>query len=162
MHGRSLSLPACAVRRFPVRLPGNADGDLLLRRHTAGEPTFPHPTSEDLIAIDASRKAGGEYLYKVKVQIGARWAGYMERGRSRYAFGSTTVSFGITEKGKVQNVKVVKNTSNAEFAGMCRSVVEQLTFPPPNEDSIRLMRGGELPVTLHFNYLSPSPRPAGS
>jgi TonB family protein len=141
---------------------GNVDGDLLLRRHTPGEPTFPHPTSEDLIVIDASRKAGGEYLDKVKAQIGTRWSAYMERGRSRYAPGSTTVSFGITEKGKVQNVRVVKNTSNAEFAGMCRSVVEQSTFSPPNEDSIRLMRDGELPVTLHFNNLSPSPHPAGS
>lgn len=137
---------------------GNVEGDLLLRQYTPGEPTFPRPTADDLIVMDASRKAGSEYLDKVKAQIGTRWFAYLERGRSLYAPGSTTVSFGITEKGNIQNVRVVKNSSNARFAGMCRSAVEQSSFSPPNEDSMRQMRNGEIPVTLHFNYHSPLPR----
>jgi TonB family protein len=141
---------------------GNVDGDLLLKRYVPGEATPVETTNKARIIINSPPGAKGTYVDNVKSQLGSRWYYYVSEGKDRYRPGSATLSFGITPEGRVRNVQVIKNTSNAAFAAMCRRVVEEAKFAPPTEEASKLMKDGELKFRLSFNYLSSAPTPATS
>jgi TonB family protein len=141
---------------------GNVDGDLLLKRYVPGEATPAEITNKARIVINSPPGSKGSYFDKVRSELGSRWYYYLSEGKDRYRPGNATVSFVITPEGRVRNIQVFKNTSNAEFAAMCRRVVEEAKFAPPTEEASKLMKDGELKFSLSFNYLSSPQGPATS
>jgi hypothetical protein len=131
---------------------GDIDGDLLLRRYVPGEPTPVKIRTTAKIEIEYPGSSNSSYIKKVQTDLGSRWIRYVMDGKDLYTSGAVTISLAITPEGRVRGIHVVKNTSNAEFAALCRHVLEESNFGPSTEEARQLMKDGELKLTLHFIY----------
>jgi len=66
--------------------------------------------------------------------VGARWYQYMERRRDVIGIGTARLSFTIDRSGRVNNLRVLENTANEAFAGVCLQSVQELKLPAIPED----------------------------
>jgi hypothetical protein len=103
--------------------------------------------------VDAVKTPLGTYLKQVKAQIGSRWFYYMKQRRDLFATGSAKISFVITKDGKVRDVRVIDNTSNAAFALMCQQCITEAEITPPPDEAAPVMPNGQLEHDFTFNYV---------
>lgn len=103
--------------------------------------------------VDAVATNRGRYMKTINQIVGSRWTYYMRDARqsSLLTAGQVTVRFRISSKGKLMQVRVVENTSNAAHAALCqRAFLESegdFEAPPPE-----LLRQGVFED--NFNFLA--------
>jgi len=76
------------------------------------------------------------YTPKVKAALGARWGDAVTQRMSEFSPGSVDVIFKLDAAGKVTEVAVKDNTSNAPFAKFCDQFVRETKFEAPPEGAL--------------------------
>jgi TonB family protein len=82
--------------------------------------------------------------------VGARWYQYMERRRDVIGIGTARLSFSIDRSGRVTNLRVIENSANEAFAGVCLQSVQELKLPPIPEDVASTLPAEGLQAELTF------------
>lgn len=112
-------------------------------------------------SVDAVATPMGKFTKQVNTMIGSRWTYYVQNPPEPglYAFGVAEVKFYITQEGKVEDVRVLRNSANRSFAEMCVAAIRDAqrndadSFRPP-EGALEVMRDGRFECSLTFNYYS--------
>ena len=92
----------------------------------------------------------GRYQKQMYDAVGARWYQYMERRRDVIGIGTARLSFSIDRSGRVTNLRVLENTANEAFAGVCLQAVQELKLPPIPEDVAATLPSEGLQAELTF------------
>jgi outer membrane biosynthesis protein TonB len=103
-------------------------------------------------AVDAVATPLGRYQKAVKSAIGSRWYHYISGKMDVIAPGSLKVRFAIDAKGRVTDVAVESNTSNASFAALCERAVREAEIAPPPPDAFEPLDGGQLDMSFTFSF----------
>jgi TonB family protein len=92
----------------------------------------------------------GRYQKQMYDAVGARWYQYMERRRDVIGIGTARLSFSIDRSGRVTNLRVLENSANEAFAGVCLQSVQELKLPPIPEDVASTLPAEGLQAELTF------------
>jgi outer membrane biosynthesis protein TonB len=92
----------------------------------------------------------GRYQKQMYDAVGARWYQYMERRRDVIGIGTARLSFSIDRSGRVTNLRVIENSANEAFAGVCLQSVQELKLPPIPEDVASTLPAEGLQAELTF------------
>lgn len=112
-------------------------------------------TNRGMNSVDANQTPRGVYAKQVKAAIGSRWYHFMKQHPDRYAIGSVKLRYSITRDGKIADVRVEDNTSNASFGLMCERCVREAELTPPPSDVVETMPGEKFEDTFTFTILPP-------
>lgn len=101
-------------------------------------------------AVNANATPLGKYKKRVFDAIGSRWLHYVDSHLDVLSIGTAKLSFFVTRDGRVEDIKLVSNTSNATFAMICERAIREaeITKPPPG--SLDQMRDGRLEYFVPF------------
>src|SRR2546423_1071244 len=91
-------------------------------------------TNRGMSAVNAVGTPLGRYEKMIYDAIGSRWNAYVQQRLDLISLGSAHVSFSVDRKGKVKNLKVIKNDSNEAFANVCLQSILEIQLPPIPED----------------------------
>lgn len=109
-------------------------------------------TNRGRAAVDAVATPLGRYQKAVKAAIGSRWYFYTTSRMDVIAPGSLKVSFVIDAEGKVSDIHVESNTSNASFAELCERALREAEIAPLPPDILEILPGGQLDMTFTFSF----------
>ena len=70
------------------------------------------------------------YQKRVTDAIGSRWYAYTESQRDVLSIGTVRMNFRILANGHITGLKILSNTSNEQFANLCKRAVLESRFPP--------------------------------
>ncbi|MEY2525631.1 MAG: hypothetical protein QOE73_402 [Verrucomicrobiota bacterium] len=70
------------------------------------------------------------YQKMVHDAVGSRWYNYVTPKPDLISIGTARVSFWIDRDGRVQNLKIIRNTSNEYFAKICTQSILEVKLPP--------------------------------
>ena len=87
-------------------------------------------SNRGISSVNAFGTPLGRYEKVMKDAIGSRWYAYMEQRREMANIGTLKVHFVIDRRGKVQNLKIMENTSNETFANICLQAILEASLPP--------------------------------
>lgn len=105
-------------------------------------------------SVDAEQSTRGLYARQVEAAFGSRWYFFMKKNPDRYLTGTATVRYAISRDGKVSDVRLVENTSNASFGLMCLQCVREAEIIPPPAEVLETMGSGEkFEDDFTFNYV---------
>jgi hypothetical protein len=85
----------------------------------------------------ASDLAAQEYVKRVSEVISSMWMRELERNRDMTVAGTVEVAFRVTALGKVENLKIISNTSNEAVANTCIYVITKAQLPPIPADALK-------------------------
>jgi hypothetical protein len=105
-------------------------------------------------SVDAVKTPLGVYKKQIGEAIGSRWTFYVKDQMANVLIGQASVNFFITKDGRVQNARVVSNTSNDSFARVCERSVIDAEFPPAPPEVFDVMKDGRLEITYTFYLYS--------
>jgi hypothetical protein len=91
-------------------------------------------SNRGISSVNAIGTPLGRYQKIVTDAIGSRWLAYTESRRDLITIGTFTVHFFVDRNGKIQNLKVLGNTSNEAFANICLQSILDSKLPPIPED----------------------------
>ena len=92
----------------------------------------------------------GRYQKQMYDAVGARWYQHMEQRRDLVSIGTARLSFTIDRSGHVNNLRVIENTANEAFAGVCLQSVQELKLPPIPDDVATTLPSEGLQAELTF------------
>lgn len=96
----------------------------------------------------------GRYKKTLSEAISSRWRYYVDHRMELLNFGTATISFYVTEDGKVEALQLLSNTSNQSFADCClKSIMEAKLSPIPPEIASTL-QNKKLDVEYRFTICS--------
>jgi TonB family protein len=96
----------------------------------------------------------GRFRKAVEDAVGSRWYYYMRDKRDLVNFGSVRISFDVRSDGKVEDVKVVSNSSNETLASLSLQSIIDANLPPMPEDLAPMLTGDPMEFTLTFTFTS--------
>ena len=96
----------------------------------------------------------GRFRKAVEDAVGSRWYYYMRDKRDLVNFGSVRISFEVRSDGKVEDVKVVSNSSNETLASLSLQSIIDANLPPMPEDLAPMLAGDPMEFTLTFTFSS--------
>ncbi len=94
----------------------------------------------------------GRYLRQVENAIGSRWYFYIKRDAAFVAPGAVRIMFKIDRAGKVNNLQVFANTSNAAFASTCTQSIMDAELPPIPDEVASTLFTQRLELPFTFTY----------
>jgi outer membrane biosynthesis protein TonB len=103
-------------------------------------------------AVDAVKTPLAVYKKQVNAAIGSRWYFYVKQRRDLITLGSAKVSYAITREGKITDIKILENTSNAAFGMICEQSIREAEIGPPPDEAQSAMNDGRLEGDLTFTY----------
>jgi outer membrane biosynthesis protein TonB len=103
-------------------------------------------------AVDAVKTPLAIYKKQVNAAIGSRWYFYVKQRRDLITLGSAKVSYAITKEGKITDIRIVENTSNAAFGMICEQSIREAEIGPPPDEAQSAMNDGRLEGDLTFTY----------
>ena len=102
-------------------------------------------------AVDAVRTPLGVYKKQISEAIGSRWHYYVKQRNDLITVGIARVTFFVTKEGRIQNVRVIDNTSNETFSIVCSQSVREAELPAPPAEAFEAMKDGRMEITFTFN-----------
>ena len=93
-------------------------------------------TNRGISSVNAVGTPFGRYQKQINDAIGSRWYYYVAQKGDLVAIGNVRLSFTIDRNGKVQNLKILENSSNETFANVCLQSVMDAQFPPVPEEIV--------------------------
>jgi outer membrane biosynthesis protein TonB len=91
-------------------------------------------SNRGISSVNALGTPLGRYQKIVTDAIGSRWYAYTQSRGEMMGIGTFTVHFWVDRSGKIQNLKVISNTSNETFANICLQSILDAKLPPIPED----------------------------
>jgi TonB family protein len=64
------------------------------------------------------------------------------------------VSFVVRENGKVENIRVVRNSSNESFAACSVQAIMEAEIPPIPKELVPMLANGRIEIDYSFTILS--------
>ena len=110
---------------------------------TPAPPPTPAPPKRSR-AIESTLSA---YMPKVKAALGTGWAAALQLRAAEFQPGNVSVTFKLDLEGKVTNVTVTENSSNAAFGKFCEEHIRGITFAPP---PAKALEDGTLEIPFTF------------
>ena len=106
-------------------------------------PPTPAPPKRSR-AVESTLSA---YMPKVKAALGTGWAAALQLRAAEFQPGTVSVTFKLDLEGKVTNVTVTENSSNAAFGKFCEEHIRGITFAPP---PAKTLEDGTLEIPFTF------------
>ena len=102
-------------------------------------------------AVDAVKTPLGVYKRQISEAIGSRWHYYVKQRNDLVTVGVARVTFFVTKAGRIQDVRVIDNTSNETFAIICAQSIREAELPPAPPETFEAMKDGRMENTFTFN-----------
>ena len=100
--------------------------------------------------VDAVRTPLGTFKKQISEAIGSRWQYYVKQHGDIITTGVTRVTFFVTKDARIQDVRVINNTSNESFAQICSQSVREAELASAPADAFDVMKDGRLEITFTF------------
>ncbi len=113
----------------------------------AADPAPTPPTPEPPKRSRAVESTLSAYMPKVKAALGTGWAAALQLRAAEFQPGNVSVTFKLDLEGKVTNVTITENSSNAAFGKFCEEHIRGITFAPP---PTKALEDGTLEIPFTF------------
>lgn len=100
--------------------------------------------------VDAIGTPLGLYRKRVADAIGSRWYYYVNQRMDLITQGDVHIKFTVNEQGRVEDVKILSNTSNEIFGNYCVQSVTEARIPALPPDVSASLQNGRLEIEYHF------------
>src|SRR6266508_2372825 len=112
-------------------------------------------TSRGVSSVNALGTPLGRYMKTLLDAIGSRWYAFVDQKNDLIRIGTTRVVFVVDRSGRVNNLKILENTSNEALANVCIQSIQDAQLPPiPDDVAAMLTPEGtavDLPLTIFPN-----------
>lgn len=112
-------------------------------------------SNRGISSVNALGTPLGRYQKFLFDAIGSRWYASVEKQLDLFSIGTARITFRVDRDGRIQNLRVIDNTSNESFINYCIQAVQEAQVPPMSDDlAATLPPEGlevELPFTIYAN-----------
>ncbi|HEX4631980.1 MAG TPA: hypothetical protein VH188_13565 [Chthoniobacterales bacterium] len=114
------------------------------------KPMTGNITNRGPSSVNAVGTPLGRYQKLMYDAVGARWYQHTRERQDLISIGTTRLTFTVDRWGKVNNLRVVENTANEAFAGICLQSVQELKLPPIPDELVNTLPSEGLQQELTF------------
>lgn len=101
-------------------------------------------------AVAAEATPLGRYKKNLSEAISSRWYYYIDDHMELLSFGTATISFYVTQQGKVDHLRIISNTSNQAFADCCIKSIMEAKLPIIPPEVAATLQEGHLEIEYRF------------
>jgi TonB family protein len=94
----------------------------------------------------------GRFQKAVQDAVGSRWYYYVRERGDLINIGTVQIRFYVRPDGKVEDVKVLRNSSNETLASTSLQSIIEANIPPMPEDLVPMFSGERMEFTMSFNF----------
>jgi TonB family protein len=94
----------------------------------------------------------GRFEKAVQDAIGSRWYFYVRERSDLINIGTVQIKFYVRPDGKVEDVKVIRNSSNETLASTSLQSIIEANIPPMPDELAPLLSGDRMEFTMSFNF----------
>jgi TonB family protein len=94
----------------------------------------------------------GRFQKAVQDAIGSRWYYYVRERSDLINIGTVQIKFYVRPDGKVEDVKVLRNSSNETLASTSLESIIEANIPPMPDELSPLLSGDRMEFTMSFNF----------
>jgi TonB family protein len=94
----------------------------------------------------------GRFEKAVQDAIGSRWYYYVRERSDLINIGTVQIKFYVRPDGKVEDVKVLRNSSNETLASTSLQSIIEANIPPMPDELGPLLSGDRMEFTMSFNF----------
>jgi outer membrane biosynthesis protein TonB len=94
----------------------------------------------------------GRFEKAVQDAIGSRWYYYVRERSDLINIGTVQIKFFVRPNGKVEDVKVLRNSSNETLASTSLQSIIEANIPPMPDELSPLLSGDRMEFTMSFNF----------
>jgi TonB family protein len=94
----------------------------------------------------------GRFEKAVQDAVGSRWYYYVRERGDLINIGTVQIRFYVRPDGKVEDVKVLRNSSNESLASTSLQSIIEADIPPMPEDLAPMLSGDRMEFTMSFNF----------
>lgn len=105
-------------------------------------------------SVAANATPIGRYKKMLSDAIGSRWYYYVNDRVGLLEIGTLEVRFIVREDGKVEQLRVVSNSSNESFASCSLEAIMEAEIPPIPKEIVPLLVNGRIEIEYSFTILS--------
>lgn len=105
-------------------------------------------------SVAAAATPLGRYKKMLSDAIGSRWYYYVNEQLDLLNIGTLEVLFTVTESGKVEGIRVVRNSSNESFAACSVRAIMEAEIPPIPKEIVPMLDKGRIEIEYSFTILS--------
>ena len=96
----------------------------------------------------------GRYKKTLSEAISSRWRYYVDHRMELLSFGTATISFYVTQEGKIETLNLLTNSSNQSFADCCLKSIMEAKLPAIPPEIATTLQGKKLDVEYRFTICS--------
>ncbi|MBM3857411.1 MAG: hypothetical protein FJ390_05540 [Verrucomicrobia bacterium] len=96
----------------------------------------------------------GRYKKTLSDAISSRWRYYVDHRMELLSFGTATISFYVTQEGRVESLQLLSNSSNQSFADCCLKSIMEAKLPPIPPEIASTLQNKKLDVEYRFTICS--------
>lgn len=96
----------------------------------------------------------GRYKKTLSEAISSRWRYYVDHRMELLNFGTATISFYVTQEGKIEALQLLTNSSNQSFADCCLKSIMEAKLPAIPPEIATTLQGKKLDVEYRFTICS--------
>jgi TonB family protein len=94
----------------------------------------------------------GRFEKAVQDAVGSRWYYYVRERGDLINIGTVQIRFYVRPDGKVEDVKVLRNSSNESLASTSLQSIIEANIPPMPDDLAPTLTGDRMEFTMSFNF----------
>ena len=94
----------------------------------------------------------GRFEKAVQDAVGSRWYYYVRERGDLINIGTVQIRFYVRPDGKVEDVKVLRNSSNESLASTSLQSIIEANIPPMPDDLAPTLAGDRMEFTMSFNF----------
>jgi TonB family protein len=94
----------------------------------------------------------GRFEKAVQDAVGSRWYYYVRARGDLINIGTVQIRFYVRADGKVEDVRVLRNSSNETLASTSLQSIIEANIPPMPEDLAPMFAGDRMEFTMSFNF----------
>jgi TonB family protein len=94
----------------------------------------------------------GRFEKAVQDAVGSRWYYYVRERGDLINIGTVQIKFYVRPDGKVEDVKVLRNSSNETLASTSLQSIIEANIPPMPDDLAPMFSGDRMEFTMSFNF----------
>ena len=105
-------------------------------------------------SVAANATPIGRYKKMLSDAIGSRWYYYVNNQMGLLSIGTLEVRFIVRENGRVENIRVVSNSSNESFAACSVQAIMEAEIPPIPKEIVPMLENGRIEIEYSFTIIS--------
>jgi len=111
-------------------------------------------TNHGVSSVPTTGTPLGRYQKMAYDAIGSKWYAHMADRADSVKIGTARISFWIDQNGRVKDLRIVQNSSNAAFAVICLQSILDVKLPPIPEDVASVLPRKGLEEEIAFTAFS--------